>query len=235
MAEAVTVDMARDGIGARRTVFALGPFALAILAIAVAGLAGVHARGLIGTAAEPFLFGYFVERFPLFTALVVYAGARVVLAATVAPGGPLYLRLALLPIALGLVLLGSLYPTTGGIVVRAAYFTGGIAFLQGTPALPATFVGGLVSTLVFASLLGLAVTLARLSPRFDRRAILGAGVRFLALLWAALVVAAPMALGLPVFGEWPIWPMTPLEALATTGLAALALAPHTLIVRLGGR
>lgn len=235
MAEAVAMDMPRDGTRARRAAFAFGPLALAVLAIAIAGLAGVHARGLIGTLAEPFLFGYFVERFPLFVALVIYAAARVVLAATIAPGGPLYLRLALLPIALGLVLAGALYPTTGGIVVRAAYFTGGMAFLQGTPALPATAIGALVSTGIFASLMGIAVMIARLSPRVDRRAAGAAALRFLALAWAALVVAAPTALGAPLLGEWPIWPMSLPETAAAATLVALALAPHALIGWATGR
>ncbi|WP_052341147.1 hypothetical protein [Salinarimonas rosea] len=223
---------ARDG-GAR-AVLALLPLAVATLAALAAGLAGVHARGLIGTPLEPFAFGYFVERFPLAPFLVVYAAARVVLLAVIPPGPSRFLRLPPLPVALALVLAASLWPTFGGLVIRAAYFTGGMAFLQGTPLPIAYPVGALVSAGVFAAALGLAAWIARARATLGLRAALGGLTRLVALWFAALVVAAPTALGLPV-GDWPTWPLTAPQSLAATALVALALLPHAAIVWRSGR
>ncbi|WP_372421462.1 hypothetical protein [Salinarimonas chemoclinalis] len=220
--------------GAARTVLALLPLALAALCALAAGLGGVHARGLIGTPLEPFAFGYFVERFPLAPFLVVYAVARLVLLALIPPGPSRFLRLALLPIALALVLAASLWPTFGGLVIRAAWFTGGMAFLQGTPLAIAYPVGALVSAGVFAAAVGLAAWIARARATLGLRAALGGLARLLALWFAALVVAAPAALGMPL-GGWPTWPLDPLESLAATALVALALAPHAALVARSGR
>ncbi|MGJ3262232.1 MAG: hypothetical protein ACFE0R_03265 [Salinarimonas sp.] len=217
-----------------RAALALVPLAVAALAALVAGLAGVHARGLIGTPLEPFAFGYFVERFPLAPFLVVYAGVRVVLLALIPPGPSRFLRLALVPIALALVLVPALYPTFGGLVIRAAYFTGGIAFLQGTPLAIAYPVGALVSALVFAAGLGLAAWIARARATLGLRATLGGLARLVALWFAAVVVAAPTALGVPV-GDWPIWPLTAVQSLAAAALVALALLPHAAITWRSGR
>ncbi|GGK50357.1 hypothetical protein GCM10011322_41710 [Salinarimonas ramus] len=221
--------------GAARAVLALVPLAVATIAALAAGLAGVHSRGLIGTPFEPFAFGFFVERFPLAAFLVVYAVVRVALLALIPPGPSRFLRLALLPIALALVLVPALYPTFGGLVIRAAYFTGGMAFLQGTPLAIAYPVGAFVSAFVFAAGLGAAAIVARARMTFGVRAALGGAARLLALWFAAMVVAAPTALGLPIVGDWPVWPLTAPESLAAAALVALALAPHALIVWRSGR
>jgi len=218
-----------------RAALAWSPLALAALATLAAALAGVHSRGLIGTALEPWAFGYFVERFPLFAAMLVYGAARVILVALIPPGASRFARLALLPVALAILLLPALYPTFGGVVIRAAYFTGGMAFLQDAPLVAAWPVGAFVSASVFAATLGLAAVLARLAPDPSWRAAGRALARLVALWFAALVVAAPAALGLPLLGEWPIWPMTPGESLAATALVLLALAPHAWLVSRGGR
>lgn len=220
---------------AARAALAWIPVALAAGATLAAGLAGVHSRGLIGTAVEPFAFGYFVERFPLFAGLLVYAAARVALLALIPPGPSRFLRLALLPLALAILLAPALYPTFGGVVIRAAYFTGGMAFLQSAPLVAAYPLGAFVSAGLFAAALGLAAAIARLAPRFDRRAIGSAVLRLLALWVAALVVAAPVALGLRLLGDWPTWPLRPAESLAAAALVALAVAPHAMLVHRTGR
>ncbi|WP_349370454.1 hypothetical protein [Salinarimonas sp.] len=220
---------------AARAALAWTPLVLAAGATLVAGLAGLHARGLIGTPLEPWAFGYFVERFPLFAGLLVYAAARVVLLALIPPGPSRFLRLALLSIALAILVLPALYPTFGGVVIRAAYFTGGMAWLQSAPLAAAYPIGAFVSASVFAASLGLAAALARLAPAFGWRRLADAALRLLALWFAALVVAAQAALGLSLLGEWPIWPLRPGEAVAAALLVALAALPHAILVARTGR
>lgn len=220
---------------AARAVLGWTPLVVAALATLAAGLSGLHARGLIGTAVEPWAFGYFVERFPLASALLVYAAARLVLSALIPPGPSRFLRLALLPIALALVLVPALWPTFGGVTIRAAYFTGGMSFLQGGPLLLAWPIGAIASGSVFALTLGLAVWLVRLSVRIGRRAALTGLGRLVALWFAAFAVALPAATGLPLLGDWPIWPMSLVETATATLLVLVALGPHALLVVRSGR
>ena len=227
--------LADDDAPARR---ALGwtPWAVAVCAILVAGFSGLHARGLIGTPIEPWVFGYFVERFPLAAALLVYAVVRLALLAVIPPGPSRLLRLfVLFPLALALVLGPMLYPTFGGLVVRAAYFTGGMSFLQGGP-LPAAWpIGAIVSGSMLALFLGLAAWLARLRADIGWRSALAGLARLVAVWWAALVIALPTASGIALTGAWPIWPMTIVETLTAALLVGVALAPHAALVTRAGR
>lgn len=228
--------LAVDDDATARRVLGWTPWTVAVVATLVAGLSGLHSRGLIGTPVEPWAFGYFVERFPLAAALLVYAAARLVLLASIPPGPSRLLRLAiLLPIALLVVLVPMLWPTFGGLVVRAAYFTGGMAFLQGGPLIGAWPIGAIVSGTMLGLFMGLAAWLVLLRADLGWRPALGGLARLAALWWAALVVALPAASGIAFTGEWPIWPMTLTQTLSATALVAIALAPHAAAVARGGR
>lgn len=220
--------------GRSRDLLAFAPLAVAVAAAALTALLGLTQRELLASPFGDYFYGYFFDLFAPFVFLVVYALARVLVVAATARGVSLFLRLATAPLGLALILAASFYPTFGGFVLRAAFFSGGTTFLQGTGLTGAYLIGAAFSMLVFASALGLGVLLARLRVEFSRRAALFALLRWLALVFAASVLAAPRALGLDFPEVWPVWPLGAGEGAALTALVLVALLPHALIVRLRG-
>ncbi len=201
-----------------------------LAAILLASLAGLTQRALLGTPLEAYAFGFFLDRYPLFALAVVYGLARLLTVAVAEPGRLRLLRFLTAPLACAALLAVSLHPTFGGFVIRAGFFSGGMSFLQGQTVAGGYALGTAMAALVFGLVLGLGVALVRLRVAFGRRALLRGVLAYLALWWAALVIAAPRALGLTVAGDWPALPLDARGALVATGLALLALAPHALLV-----
>ncbi|KAA2236729.1 hypothetical protein [Salinarimonas soli] len=205
------------------------PVLLAAAAPGLAALTGLTQRSLLGTSLEPYAFGFFLDRYPLFALAIIYGVARLLAVAATEPGRLRWLRLATAPLAVAALLAVCLYPTFGGFVTRAGFFSGGMSFVRGQTVAGGYMVGTAMAALLYGAVLGLGVWLVRLRVRPSRRAVLRGGLSFLALWWAALVIAAPRALGLDVTGDWPALPVTAAAALKCAGLALVALMPHALL------
>lgn len=219
---------------ARHNLLAFAPLAIAIVAAAVVAVAGVTQRELLATPLGPYVYGFFFDRFAPFLFAIIYAAARLVAVAVTSPGRFAVARLVTTPVAIALILAVSLYPTFGGFVLRGAFFSGATTFLEGT-ALPGAYVVGAgFSMLIFASILGLGVGLVRLRFERTRAALLFALLRYLALVFAGIVLVAPRIFDLGLLGDWPVWPLTAGEGAALVLLVLVALLPHALIVRLRG-
>jgi hypothetical protein len=193
----------------------------------LAALAGLSQRSLLGTPLEPYAYGFFLDRYPLFTLAILYGLARLAVVAGAAPGR---LRLVTAPIAAAALLAACLLPTFGGVVARAGFFSGGMSFLQGQTVTGGYAVGTAMAALAYGAVLGLGVALIRRRVAFSRRALLDALLALVALWWAALAIAAPRALGLPVAEGFPAAPLDAAGALQAAGLALLAFGPHALLV-----
>ena len=210
------------------------PLALAVAASLLAALAGLTQRSLIGTPLEPHAFGFFLDRYPLFALAIIYGLARLLSVALGEPGRLPWARLATAPLAMAALLAVCLFPTFGGFVIRAGFFSGGMSFLQGQSVAGGYLLGTAMAALVYGLVLGLGVMLVRLSVTLTKRAAFRALLAYLALWWGALVIAAPRALGLEPFGDWPALPLSGAAALAMAGLALVAFAPHALLSRRPG-
>ncbi len=206
------------------------PLVVTLLAPLLAALAGLTQRSLVATPLEPYAYGFFLDRYPLFVLAIVYGLARLLAVALVEPGRWRPLRVVTAPLAAGALLAACLLPTFGGFVIRAGFFSGGMSFLQGQTLAAGYALGAAMAALVFGAVLGGGVALIRGRVALTRRALLRALLSFLALWWAALVIAAPRALGLSVAEGWPALPLDARGAGETAGLALLALAPHALLV-----
>jgi hypothetical protein len=152
--------------------------------------------------------------------------------AVTSPGRFPVTRLVTTPVAIALILAVSLYPTFGGFVLRGAFFSGATTFLEGTALAGAYVVGAGFSTLIFASALGLGVILIRLRIKRGWNASLFALLRYLALVFAGIILVAPRIFDLRLLGDWPAWPLGAGEGAALVALVLVALLPHALIVRL---
>lgn len=204
------------------------PLAVALAAVLVAALADLTQRALFGTVLEPYAYGLFLDRYPLFAFAIAYGGARIALA-VFEPGSRRWPRLLGAPLGLAFFLAACLYPTFGGLVIRAGYMAGSVAFLRNTPLSAALALGTIASALVYAGALGLGSAGARGRVRLGWRP-LGRSLRDLAALWwAALVLASPRALGIDVTEGWPAVPFSGEAALRSGALVALALGPHALL------
>jgi hypothetical protein len=218
----------------RHDLLAFAPLACACLAAAVVALAGVTQRDLLGTPLGPYVYGYFFDRFAPFAFAIVYAVARLVAVAVASPGRLPIARIVTTPVAIALILAVSLYPTFGGFVLRGAFFSGATTFLEGTLLPGAYIVGAGFSTLIFAGVLGLGVIMIRLRVSRGWNALLVALLRYLALVFAGIILVAPRAFDLGLLGDWPVWPLGAGEGAALVVLVLVALLPHALIVRLRG-
>jgi hypothetical protein len=222
--------MARD----RHDILAFAPLACACAAAAIVALAGVTQRELAATPLGPYAYGFFFDRFAPFLFALVYAVARLAAVALMSPGRFPIARIVTAPIAIALILSVSLYPTFGGFVLRGAFFSGATTFLEGTAVVGAYVVGAAFSTLIFALVLGLGVILIRLRVAYGWKALLAGVFRYLALVFAGIVLVAPRAFDLGLLGDWPVWPLGAGEGAALVLLVFVALLPHALIVRLRG-
>lgn len=218
----------------RHDFLAFAPLACACLAAIVVALVGVTQRELLATPLGPYVYGFFFDRFAPFLFAIVYGVARLVVVAIASPGRFAVARIVTTPVAIALLLAISLYPTFGGFVLRGAFFSGATTFLEGTALAGAYVVGAGFSTLIFASVLGLGVILIRLRVNRGWNALLFGLLRYLALVFAGIVLVAPHAFGLGLLGDWPVWPLGAGEGAALVVLVLVALLPHALIVRLRG-
>ncbi len=209
---------------------AFGPVAVTVLAVGLAWLTGLSQRTVLPAAIEARFYGFFLDRYPLFCAALVYGVARLLLgAARPGPAGPVR-RLVGSAIAIVLLLAVCLYPTFGGGVLRAGFATGGMAFLTGQTMPIAYGLGAAAVALVFGLALGLGGLLAIGAPRgnarWARRLRLGVGrmlTRTLALWFAFGILGLATAAGL---GPWPHRPLAAGEAGLAVALVLLAFLPH---------
>lgn len=209
----------------RRPAAAFVPLAAALAVLGLVALTGLSRRSGVPELLEPYAYGYFLDRYPLFVFALVYAATRLVaIAAGAGPGGPIR-RIVFGAAGLAALALAGLYPTFGGLILRGGYATGGMAFLTSQPlwlayalgaGVAASMVGGIVGAF------GLAAN-GSLRPRLRR---IGDGALAFVLLWfGAGVIGLAHAVGI---GPWPARPLTGAE----TGLAAMLLMiaglPHAL-------
>jgi len=204
--------------------------AVVLLAVALVATTGLTQRSLLGTPIEDVFYGFFFDRYPLFAFAILYGVARLASIALEPGRGPV--RLLTAPLAVALLLAVCLVPTFGGFVVRAGFFSGGMSFLRGQTVEAGYVLGAAMAALTFGLALGLGGALIRLRLALSKRAILRALLAFAALWWAALLIAAPRALGLDGAGGWPARPMGAEAALGSAALLASALLPHALLSRL---
>ena len=221
-------------MSARALLVAGAPLAAALLALAVAYLTRFDQRAALPPEVEGRFHGFFLDHYPLFAFVIVYAAVRV-LAAAFTPGRASLLRRGLgVLVGLALVLGLSLHPTFGGLVLRGGFMTGGMAFLNQVP-MPAAYALGAA---VAASLLGLAmgagVLLAGQPPRAPagrwRRLVRFTGAAlagFLALWYALAVLGSARGIGL---GPWPRRPFEAGDALLVAACLVVAFLPHVVLV-----
>lgn len=212
---------------------AAAPVAAALAALALAAATGVSQRSGLPGVLEPYAYGFFLDRYPLFAFALVYGLVRIVCAVAM-PGPASPVRRAVLGLA-GLVLLlaAALYPTFGGLVLRAGFGTGSMAFLTNTPLWGAYAIGSAVAALLFGLAMGVPIVLATLRRRAPegfgrrvRRALATAILSFLALWLGAAVLGLAREAGI---GPWPRRAFAADEALRAGLLVLAATLPHALV------
>jgi hypothetical protein len=212
-----------------RLLGACGPVLAVLLALGLAAATGLSQRSALPEAVEPWVYGYFAGRYPLFAFALIYGLAHLVRVAA-GPGPASTLRRLVFGLAGAVaLLLAGLYPTFGGVILRAGFATGGMAFLTHQPLWLAYGLGAGVAAALFGGILGVFAVAANrsLRPRLKR---FGAGaLAFLALWFGAAVIGLSDFLGL---GPWPHRALRAEE----TGLAALLLVvaalPHAAVTTL---
>jgi hypothetical protein len=208
---------------------AVGPILAMLAALALVAVTGLSQRGFVPEALEPWIFGYFIGRYPLFAFALVYGLGHLARAAA-EPGPASVPRRVLFGLAGAAALLAAgLYPTFGGLILRGAFATGGMAFLTHQPLWLAFGLGAAVGALLFGGVLGLFAVAANrpLRPRL-RRIGFGA-LAFLALWFGAILIGLAGDLGV---GPWPRRAMRPEEAALAAGLLIAAALPHTALATL---
>ncbi|WP_244041568.1 hypothetical protein [Methylobacterium sp. J-030] len=194
-----------------------------LLALALAAATGLSQRSVLPEAVEPWVYGYFAGRYPLFAFALIYGVAH--LAHVAAQPGPASVprRTAFGLAGAAALLLAGLYPTFGGVILRAGFATGGMAFLTHQPLWLAYALGAGVAAALFGGILGLSAIAANrpLRPRLKR---IGAGtLAFLTLWFGAAVIGLSGSLGL---GPWPQRALRPDEAGPAALLLIMAALPH---------
>jgi hypothetical protein len=215
----------RPGAGLATALLPVGVAGLGVLATAAAG---VTERSFIGTPVEDRFYGFFLRSYPLFAFCLLYGAARIAMAALTAPGRRRGLRLLTAPVGLALFLAAGLYPTFGGLVLRAGYGLGAGSFLNGVPGVAATALGAVGAALAYGAALGLGAVLASLRLAAGRAPAAWGLLRLGALCLGAtlLAFAAPASPG-PAAG-FPVVPLGAPGGLAAAALVCLALLPHAL-------
>ncbi|GAN47116.1 hypothetical protein ACXR8U_03495 [Methylobacterium radiotolerans] len=208
---------------------AAGPILAMLAALALVAATGLSQRDAVPEALEPWIFGYFIGRYPLFAFALVYGLGHLARVAT-GPGPASAPRRLVFGLAGAAALLAAgLYPTFGGLVLRGAFATGGMAFLTHQPLWLAYGLGTAVGALMFGGVLGLFAIAANrpLRPRL-RRIVYGA-LAFLALWFGAILIGLAGDLGV---GPWPRRAMRPEEAALAAGLLVAAALPHAALATL---
>ncbi len=197
-----------------------------LAALALVAVTGFSQRSAMPETVEPWVFGFFAGRYPLFAFALVYGLAHLARVAA-APGPAPGARRIVFGVAGAMLLAAAgLYPTFGGVILRAGFATGGMAYLTHQPLWLAYGLGAGVAAALFGGIVGVAAFAANrpLRPRLRR---LGTGaLAFLTLWCGAIVLGLSGPIGL---GPWPRRALRPEEV----GLAALLLVaaalPHTLL------
>ena len=179
----------------------------------------------------PVLHGFFFNAFAPLLFLIVYGVTRIVVVALAEPSELALARFVTAPLAVAALLAATLYPTFGGIVARSAFVIGGMVFVEGLPLAAAFPFGIAVAAVPFGIVMGLGIIGVRLALRRGWRDFGIALLRYLALVFAGLVLLSPAWSGVTLFGDWPAWPMTQGEGAALVLATLMALFPHALIVR----
>ncbi|MCJ2095612.1 hypothetical protein MKK67_24390 [Methylobacterium sp. J-072] len=212
-----------------RNLLAAIPILAMLSALVLVAITGLSQRSGVPEAFEPWIYGYFIARYPLFAFALVYGLAYL---ATVAAGpGPASALRRILFATVGaaaLTLIG-LYPTSGGLILRGGFATGGMAFLTHQPLWLAYGLGAGVAAALFGGILGLFAIAANRPLRPSLRRI-GAGLlAFLALWFGACVIGLSGDLGI---GAWPRRAFRPAEAGLAALLLVVAALPHVLLTTL---
>jgi len=208
---------------------ATGPILAMLLALALVTATGLSQRSALPEAVEPWVFGYFAGRYPLFIFALVYGLGHLARVATGSGPASIPRRIVFGLAGAGVLLLAGLYPTFGGVILRAGFATGGMAFLTHQPLWLAYALGAGVAAALFGGILGLFAIMANrpLRPRLER---FGAGaLAFLALWIGAAVIGLSGTLGL---GPWPHRALRIDEAGLAAVLMAAAALPHTALTTL---
>ncbi|MGH1591250.1 hypothetical protein ACRBEV_26370 [Methylobacterium phyllosphaerae] len=221
-------DPGRPGAAARGAggglLAASSPILAMLATLALVAVTGVSQRDAVPEVLEPWIFGYFIGRYPLFAFALVYGLGHLARVAA-GPGPASVPRRVLFGLAGAAALAAAgLYPTFGGLILRGAFATGGMAFLTHQPLWLAYGLGAGIAAALFGGILGLFAIAANrpLRPRLGRVGF--AALAFLALWFGAVLIGLAGDLG---FGPWPRRALRADEA----GLAALLLVaaalPHT--------
>ncbi len=216
-------------------VAAAAPVAAALLALGTVAATGLSQRSDLPDWLAPRIYGFFLDSYPLFAFALVYGLVRLV-ASAAAPGpASLPRRVVWCVAGLAVLLVASLYPTFGGLVLRGAYGTGSMAFLTGQPLWLAYALGAAVAALAFGAILGLFGGLAsgRWRPRNGWLARIGMTLCSVLALWfAAALLGLAKREGM---GPWPHRAFTGSEAGFAALLILAAATPHALVVAFRGR
>ncbi|MCJ2058157.1 hypothetical protein MKL09_16525 [Methylobacterium sp. J-048] len=210
-------------MASKNALLAATPILAMLAALALVAVTGLSQRSGVPEAFEPWIYGYFIARYPLFAFALVYGIAHLVTVAA-GPGPASALRRILFATAgaASLALVG-LYPTFGGLILRGGFATGGMAFLTHQPLWLAYGLGAGVAAAIFGGILGLFAIAASRPLRPSLRRI-GAGLlAFLALWFGACVIGLSGDLGL---GSWPLRAFRPAEAGLAALLLIIAALPH---------
>jgi hypothetical protein len=207
----------RPGLGAAAPILAM------LIALALVAATGLSQRSAVPERVEPWIFGYFVTRYPLFAFALVYGVAHLV--RTAAGPGPASMPRRILFGVLGaaVLLAAGLYPTFGGLILRAGFATGGMAFLTHQPLWLAYGLGAGVAASLFGGIVGFFAIAANrpLRPRLRR---VGSGaLAFLALWFGAALIGLSGSLGV---GPWPLRALRPGEAALAALVLVIAALPH---------
>ncbi len=211
---------------------ALAPIAAMLAALLLVAATGLSRRVALPEAVEPYAYGFFLDRYPLFAFALVYGAARII--AVASSGGAATVSRRLIIACAGLVLLAGagLYPTFGGLMLRGGYATGSMAFLTGQPLWLAYALGAGITAAMFGAIVGGAGIAANRPLRPTLRRARWAGLSFLCLWFGAIVLGLAHAFGV---GPWPARAMTLAEATLAAGLLLLAASPHGIVTALRGR
>lgn len=211
---------------------AAAPVLATLAALALVAATGLSQRSGLPDAVEPFVYGFFLDGYPLFAFALVYGIARLA-AVAMGPGPGSVPRRLVFGLA-GAAALGAagLYPTFGGAILRGGFVMGGMAFLGHLPHGIAYGLGAGVAAATFGGIVGLFAVAANRPLRFRLRRLGSAALAFLALWFGAAVIGLAHDLGL---GPWPHRALR----LAEAGLAALLLViaalPHAALSLKRGR
>ncbi|MBE7200633.1 MAG: hypothetical protein INR70_22910 [Parafilimonas terrae] len=197
-----------------------------LIALAAVAATGLSQRTAVPEHVEPWIFGYFVARYPLFAFALVYGVAHLVRIAF-GPGPASMARRVLFgTLGAAVLLAAGLYPTFGGLILRAGFATGGMAFLTHQPLWLAYGLGAGVAAALFGGIVGFFAIAANrpLRPRLRR---VGAGaLAFLALWFGAILIGLSGSLGV---GPWPLRALRPGEAALAALVLIMAALPHTVL------